>query len=457
MKSASHFLNDLIKQKQSHSQYIFPRLRLGFYNHADHIVKTTNTSKRVFRYFLVALALLLVLGNPSNGKNTMTKSLPKIGAYGADVLRRLFGDQFVADLEAVVYNTLDKLNQRRYELGLKDVESPWQSTAGANITPAANQPPQLVATGTPAPITTAEANATAVAAATPAPTAAPPWKPQNIKPFTKKQGEGEWTAYLKDGNGNTVAYRTFLSPDLKRPYVSVGVVAFDLNRTKLHFLLGFDEPRPTLPVTNARLNRTGRIPSEDAKAKRLLAAFNGGFKAQHGNFGVMISNTVLLPPRDGFATVALQKDGGVRIGAWGRDVSANGDYAAWRQNGPPILENGKINPLTNVMTAANWGAALDGTVAVWRSALGIDKNNKVLYFAAGDGVILPTMADALLAAGADDAMQLDINNYWVHFTAVRDTAGKLNPEPLFDSMKPQDPNRFLNAYSRDFFYVTVRE
>ncbi|MCW1967402.1 MAG: hypothetical protein KIH69_004685 [Anaerolineae bacterium] len=88
-------------------------------------MKTTNTSKRVFRYFLVALALLLVMGNPSDGKNSLTKSLPKVGAYGADVLRRLFGDQFVADLEAVVYNTLDKLNQQRYELGLKDIESLW--------------------------------------------------------------------------------------------------------------------------------------------------------------------------------------------------------------------------------------------------------------------------------------------------------------------------------------------
>lgn len=420
--------------------------------------KKSISAKWAFRYFLASLFILLLLGAPQNNTNATAKSLPKLGARGADVLRRVFGDQFVADLEAVVYNTLDKVNQERYLLGLKQAEAPWQLTSptpNVIVQPADTSQPTIVSTPTPTTVVVADATPPPVSIAQPTPT--PPWKPQNIKAFTKKAGEGEWGSYLKDSKGNTIAYRTFVSPDLKRPYVSVGIVAFDLRQSKLNFLLGFDEPRATLPIANTRLNRTGRIPSEDAKIKRLLAAFNGGFKSQHGNFGVMISNTVMLPPRDGFATVALQKDGAVQIGAWGRDIKTSADYMAWRQNGPPILENGKINPLTNEMTAANWGAALDGTVAVWRSALGINKDNTVLYYAAGDGVVLPTMAEALLAAGADDAMQLDINNYWVHFTAVRDTGGKLTPEPLFDGMKNQDPNRFLGAYSRDFFYVVSKE
>ncbi len=33
----------------------------------------------------------------------------------------------------------------------------------------------------------------------------------------------------------------------------------------------------------------------------------------------------------------------------------------------------------------------------------------------------------------------------------------LKPEPLFDHMKNQQPDRYLKAYSRDFFYLSARQ
>ena len=53
-------------------------------------------------------------------------------------------------------------------------------------------------------------------------------------------------------------------------------------------------------------------------------------------------------------------------------------------------------------------------------------------------------------------MQLDINNYWVHFDAIQPDGEKLATVPLFDGMKAQDDRRYLNGYSRDYFYVVSR-
>ena len=103
------------------------------------------------------------------------------------------------------------------------------------------------------------------------------------------------------------------------------------------------------------------------------------------------------------------------------------------------------------------GANIDGSVAVWRSGLGQSQDGRVLYYAAGDNLIAATLARALLAAGAYQAMQLDINNYWVYFGAVKTDRARLDTTPLFDKMKGHGTRRYLNGYSRDFFYVTARE
>ena len=53
-------------------------------------------------------------------------------------------------------------------------------------------------------------------------------------------------------------------------------------------------------------------------------------------------------------------------------------------------------------------------------------------------------------------MSLNINNYWVHFDAVRADGSILKPEALFPAMAKQDNNRYLKIYTRDFFYVMAK-
>jgi hypothetical protein len=67
-----------------------------------------------------------------------------------------------------------------------------------------------------------------------------------------------------------------------------------------------------------------------------------------------------------------------------------------------------------------------------------------------------TLAKAIQAVGAYQAMQLDINNYYVIFTRFEDKNGQLIALPLLSDEIIDNVGRFLDSYSRDFFYITSR-
>ena len=279
------------------------------------------------------------------------------------------------------------------------------------------------------------------------------WAPASLTALGNLSGEGQWTPYLQNAAGQALAYRTFLQPDLSRPYAVVAIVAFDLRATRLHVVLGTDEPVSVFPIA-----RPGRVHTQDFLAGRLLAAFNGGFKARQGQFGAMASGVTALPPRAGLATVAVYSNGEVRIGAWSTDITTTPGIASWRQNGPLLIHDGQINPRTADNSPADWGASLTGESAVWRSGLGISADEKTLYYLAGPSLTLPALAKAMASTGAAQAMQLDINNYWVHFETIQwlpdRLGGKPTAEPLLASMN-RGAGRYLGTFSRDFFYVTA--
>ena len=268
--------------------------------------------------------------------------------------------------------------------------------------------------------------------------------------------EGQWQPYIQDGNGQTVAYRTRLFPDLSRLYYAEAiVVAFDLNATRLHFALGKDEPKSPVQV-----ERTGKIPDADLKLGHLLAAFNGGFLAQHGSFGAMSNGVTVLPPRDGLATIAMYDDGQVRLGAWGRDVITDTHLVSWRQNGPLLIDNGQINPETTVGLPRDWGYSVNGETVVWRSALGLSADRRTLYYVAGPNLTLPILAKAMAATGAAFAMQLDINDYWVFFCTFYPNPqdpSQIGTRELHLVMRYKNRDRYLKGFERDFFYITSAE
>jgi hypothetical protein len=276
----------------------------------------------------------------------------------------------------------------------------------------------------------------------------PAWQLAPLTPLGKLTGEGQWSPYLWTADGQTVlAYRTFLQADPQRPYSVAAIVAFDLQQTRLHFVLGTEEPKPATPEPS----RTGAIPDADRQPGILLATFNGGFKARHGNYGAMANGLIALPAINGLATVAIYADGRVQIGEWDTDIKNSPDLVAWRQNGELLIHNGQINPDTARTTLA-WGLTVTGDTITWRSALGLSADGRTLYYVAGSQLDVATLTKVMAQAGAAEALQLDANNYWVHFAAIRSDGTNLSAEPLLKAMTHVD--RYLKSYNRDFFYVT---
>jgi hypothetical protein len=367
---------------------------------------------------------------------------PSIGAHGADLLREIIGNEAVTWLESVAFQVRDAIQQREYKLGLAQPVSPWQvptmqaSPIALTSTPTSTLPAETV-TPMPAEIVT--------------PTPTPrDWRPAPVKRLGSLQGEGIWTPYIQAPSSQTVAYRTFLQPDPKRPYTVIGVVAFDLSHTRLHYVLGTQEPSvPKGP------KGTGTIPPQDRLPGILLVTFNGGFKATNSHYGAMQDGIVALPPRDGFAVVAMYKDGRVRIGDWGGGITQTQDLVAWRQNARLIIWDGQISPQVATNLISDWGGNYGGVVVTWRSALGLSADNRTLYYFAGPSLIMPALARAMAAAGVQQGMELDINPYWVHFTAIQPQGNTLVADPLFPAEMKESKDRYLRASARDFFYVTA--
>ena len=371
---------------------------------------------------------------------------PSLGAQGADALRGVIGDKAVAQIEMVVYQVQDALQKWEYDLGWATPAVPWGITPfpGVVSLPASTPQPSMTATLI-SPAGSAQ-EVTPLATATPVPVT---WPPLPLPPLGSLTGEGTWSAYIKDSAGQTVAYRTYLQPDSSRPYAIVAVIAFDLTHTRLHFVLGSVEPySPNGP------SRTGLMPAADKAPGFLLAMFNGGFKARHGEFGAMADGLVALPARDGLGTLVIYQDGGVRIGAWGTDITSTPDMLAWRQNGPLVIQHGIINPRIYSNLPLDWGYTVNDVSPTWRSGVGISPDRKTLYYFCGSSLSMEALAKAMQTAGVDAAIQLDINNYWVHFVAVRTNGKKLILDPLFPEMMKENIDRYLWAYTRDYFYVT---
>lgn|GEM_PF-6995011 len=289
------------------------------------------------------------------------------------------------------------------------------------------------------------------------------WPPAPLAPVAFKTlatGEGTWSAALPDfvptlPDAPPAMYRTYLRPDLQRPYVKVTLTAMDTRQLMLHMVGGHEDPRSTTGQVG-----TGRIPRDPEVLSRVVAAFNGAFKTEHGGYGMMENRTVLLPPLPRGASVVTWDDGRIDMGSWGESADIPDDMVSYRQNMDPLLEDGVVNPRRRYL----WGFTLDSDIRnmhTIRSGICV-RNDGVLIYAWGEDLTAITLGTAMKGAGCDFGMHLDMNPLHTAFIAYGfDTAD-------FDEKKPQyeakvlypgmrySTHRYVNASPKDFFYVTLR-
>ena len=100
----------------------------------------------------------------------------------------------------------------------------------------------------------------------------------------------------------------------------------------------------------------------------------------------------------------------------------------------------------------SWGLTTTNSMYTWRSGLGVTKDGDLIY-AAGSSLVPETLAAALKAAGAVNAMQLDINPVWVRFVIFNSLS---NGRYKYYSLTKDMVNggaEYLSGYQKDFFYL----
>ncbi|MEA2753054.1 MAG: hypothetical protein QOI41_7197, partial [Myxococcales bacterium] len=296
------------------------------------------------------------------------------------------------------------------------------------------------------------------------------WPPSPVHSMwkTPEPGEGEWTPptqpwvkHLPTPAGGdappSMFYRTFVRPDEERPYAKVVLLAMDMRQLDLEMEAGNEDPKPLTGPPGA-----GRIPRDPAVYTKIAAAFNGGFKTEHGAYGMMLKKRVLLPPQPGIATVIITKDGRYGLGSWGtnkdiggiQDVEAS-DIVSFRQNLDPLVDNDKVNPSGR----AQWGFTLPGTtMQTERSGLCVTNAGHLLY-AWGDDVSATTLGKAMKMASCVYGMHLDMNPHHTGFifTNISELKGRNYKSELLDKQMEIDTARYIEYAPKDFFYMTLHD
>jgi phosphodiester glycosidase len=368
--------------------------------------------------------------------------IPWLGPALADGVRAVFGPKPIAWAEDVTYGIQDRFDRWRY----KDAapKTFWDVPSG---TPTAPPLPVAsvvipVALGSGAPVA-GSAPAAAAAATFPPPAFSPPFD------GVASPGDGTWIPMKDPGLAKAIVH-----PDPKRGFAAVAVVAMDLKRTTLHLVAGTSEPQGNVPQEH----RPGLVPK--AEAADLIAAFNGGFKAMHGHYGMMLDGETFVVPRDIACTVGLYKDGAIKIGTWKGLKVGEPQMQGYRQTPPCLVEDGKINSALDLEYSKNWGATVSGETVIRRSAIGIDKAGTTLFYGFGEAVTAQALAHAMRAIGAEDAAQLDVNYSYPRFLLYEAGDGAQPPRvesALIPGIKYTKGEYVTEAAPRDFFYVTRKK
>jgi hypothetical protein len=348
------------------------------------------------------------------------------GPLIANGLRAVMGAERVTELEEFSYGLADRWNRWRHHN-----EAPKARWAAPP--PAEPEPPPEVDAGTAA-----------------------NFRPANVGPYSTKwfaPGDGEWVKVPDPRHPDAPAllYKTLLHPDVYRSWADLFVVAASLDSALLHARAGTGEPKAD--VGTPAVARTGRVPPEELPL--LLAAFNGGFMAEHGHYGMRVDGVNLLKPKPKSCTVVGYSNGTVEIATWDNVSSSDPRMRWFRQTPACMYENNVMHVGLRHPETRQWGATLDGDTVIRRSAIGLDASRRVLYVGISNNTTARALAEGMHHAGAVDVAQLDVNWSYPKFLLYRlNDKGELQAEAPVDGFEFHPGEYVSKSAFRDFFYLT---
>jgi len=335
------------------------------------------------------------------------------------VLRPFIGDANVIALEKIFFNSSDKVNQIKYSL--QKPPNPFIENS-INPMPVVNE--GLRGSGL-------DFNGVPTTATAPL------------------DGEGQWHDIpLSLFPNQTIIADTFIRPDSSRSYAFATLIQMDMSKLKMWSVAGTVEPGG-----KAGNPGPGVIPQSVHDQGILVAAFDGGFQYRDGQYGMIVGDTTYLPLKNDLATLVGHNDGRLEIVKYEGQNLGN-DVAFVRQNCPMLIENGVIGT-QNETNKKLWGRTMTTDIYTWRSGIGITAKGN-LIFVAGNALVPSTLAAALKAAGAVNAMQLDINPNWVRFNIFNNFSNNHYTSVLVMQGLLDGSYSYLHGYKKDFFYITKK-
>ena len=183
---------------------------------------------------------------------------------------------------------------------------------------------------------------------------------------------------------------------------AVAYLWMDPSNLRFRFIPGYLYPERS-PRTAADHNPKTWVPS-------MVAAFTGGFMLKDKHGGYWYRGHTVAPLRKGLASLVVYRNGSMRVGAWGTDVTMTPDVLVVRQNLKPLVRNGQsqVSPNDGKRT---WGYAINDATHVNRSALAVLPDGTFVFVYSH--LSSPSeLAQQVLATGATFAMALDMNYLW---------------------------------------------
>lgn len=309
------------------------------------------------------------------------------------------------------------------------------------------------------------------------------WPPAPLTPYVTPAlpGEGQWISlegdpFIQQNPGVPAAFvTTFVRADKQRSATRIFVTMWDPRQIALHMEAGTVEP-----VSATGEAGPGSVPRVPEVLRRVVAGFNGGFKADHGEYGMQANGIMYLPPKPYAATVLEMRDGTTAFGSWPRATDVPEDVLSYRQNLTAVVEKDKFNPWGRTW----WGGTPPGwhdNIHTTRSGLCITKENFVAYFY-GDDISAEVLSQGMLTARCAYGMHLDMNPGLVGFEFYKvqpDSEWKPLGRPLQTSweyegtfkvlpdwhyrarrmiktMMHMNFPQYIHLDARDFFYLTTR-
>lgn len=245
------------------------------------------------------------------------------------------------------------------------------------------------------------------------------------------KNEGKWRPEATT-QGHTAIWVTGIRPLKNSPAAIATYAAIDQSLTVAGMWNG-----PEIPG-NRDFSRYRSV--APALQPYLLATFNGGFRKEHSQGGYFNEGLEVWKLRPHVATLAIDTAGKIHIGALDEEFSRAG-MVSLRQNLHLLVKNQK-----NVVGDRDYefGAWKDGNLFILRSAI-CQRTDGLLMWAVVGPVNASQLATALVRAGCDIAMQLDVNAAWPKFTGYQDTPH------VIDGRITGRPDMFLRSAPKDFF------